>query len=145
MKLLSEKLGSVKLKAVREEFQQKISSYEERAESCATCKTPGACCLDEHFVNVRISKLEAVAIDSVLSQLHVTDQSRIYHRIEKAAEGLGSSDTFACPRYERGVGCLVHEEAKPLPCIQHACYRRREDLPPDALLDEAEAKVDRLN
>ena len=32
-----------------------------------------------------------------------------------------------------------------MPCIQHACYENAADLPPDELLDAAEAEVDRLN
>ena len=58
-------------------------------------------------------------------------------------------DTFAqvysCPLFVKGVGCLVHRRAKPAPCIQHACYEREEDLPPDDLVNENEAFIDRLN
>ncbi|MBL0239589.1 MAG: hypothetical protein IPQ00_03285 [Chloracidobacterium sp.] len=43
------------------------------------------------------------------------------------------------------TGCLVHLRAKPLPCIQLACYESAADLPPDELLDQAEAAVDDLN
>jgi hypothetical protein len=39
---------------------------------------------------------------------------------------------------------LIHE-VKPIPCIQHACYERAEDLPPDELQTAAEKKVERLN
>ena len=52
--------------------------------------------------------------------------------------------TFSCPLFEKEVGCLIHP-VKPVPCIQHACYERREDLPPDKLQEETEAKIDRLN
>ena len=53
--------------------------------------------------------------------------------------------TYACPLFEKGVGCLVHNSAKPLPCIAHACYEREADLPPDELLTEREIKIAELN
>lgn len=52
---------------------------------------------------------------------------------------------FACPLFERGVGCLVHEKAKPLACIAHACYEKQEDLPPESLLTEREGLIEKLN
>ena len=39
---------------------------------------------------------------------------------------------------------LVHAEAKPLPCIHHACYENEKDLPPDELLAEHEGLVNRI-
>jgi hypothetical protein len=39
----------------------------------------------------------------------------------------------------------VHERGKPLPCVAHACYENKEDLPPDALLARAEETVGELN
>src|SRR5260221_6504627 len=146
MKLVSEKHGIEKLAEIRESFRTRIArDFEHKAASCETCKTPGACCLDAHFVNVRISKLEAVAIRQVLSRLPITVRERVYGRIESVAQGLSEDDTYACPLYEKGIGCLVHAEAKPVPCIQHACYEHNEDLPPDEMLDEAEVRIDRLN
>ena len=78
-------------------------------------------------------------------------QSEIYGRIETAvekydlkSEGDTFQKTFACPLFEKGAGCLIHE-VKPVPCIQHACYERREDLPPDELENEIEAKIENLN
>ena len=53
--------------------------------------------------------------------------------------------TYACPLFEKGTGCLVHETAKPLPCIAHACYESQTDLPPDELLDAAELAIHSLN
>jgi hypothetical protein len=47
--------------------------------------------------------------------------------------------------FEKGVGCLVHLDGKPVPCIVHACYDRREDLPPDEVQLEAEVKIADLN
>ena len=150
MKPLSESKALIKLGAIRNEFAGEIRrSYEHRATSCATCKTPGACCLDEHFVNVRITRLEASAIGNVLETLPQGLRGRVYLRIVDAIEKYGlneqSRETYACPLFEKGIGCLVHATAKPLPCIAHACYERKEDLPPDELLTERESAIDALN
>jgi hypothetical protein len=149
--MLSESRGIEKLNRLREEFRASIrDGYESRAKSCADCETPGACCLDAHFVNVRISRLEAVAIRRELDALEVTHREIVHSRIEDAVrrfrlDGSDGSRTYACPLYEPGVGCLVHDTAKPLPCIQHACYENKEDLPPDGVLEKAELAVERLN
>jgi len=127
-------------------------NYEHRAKSCSACETPGVCCTDAHFVNVRISRLEAVAIRNVIARLPDSKADEVYRRIDESIDKYGLStrpnDTeqkFACPLFEKGIGCLVHNEGKPLPCIMHACYEREEHLPPDELLDEKEAAVERLN
>ncbi|MBA2734572.1 MAG: hypothetical protein H0U54_17055, partial [Acidobacteria bacterium] len=41
-------------------------NYEQAAENCGTCPTRGVCCTDAHFVNVHITRLEAVAIRETL-------------------------------------------------------------------------------
>lgn len=153
MKTISRTSAILQLTEIREDLRETVSSgYEHRAKSCVTCDTPGACCLDEHFVNVRISRLEAVAIGNVIRSLPPGKQAELAEKIDESIEKYGlvetNSDltkTFACPLYEKGTGCLVHAEAKPMPCIQHACYENAADLPPDELLDAAEAKVDALN
>src|SRR5262249_39267295 len=127
------------------------SEYEHKAKPCSACETPGACCLDAHFVNVRISRLEAVAITKTLDALGDDRRSNVYRRIDDVIRRFGLNDgeastkTFACPLYERAIGCLLHDTAKPLPCIAHACYENKEDLPPDELLDSAELAVEQLN
>ncbi|MEO8647977.1 MAG: hypothetical protein ABI539_02305 [Acidobacteriota bacterium] len=153
MKLLSKTLALKKLALLREGFAQVIKgSYESRAKSCAACTTPGACCLDEHFVNVRITTLEAVAIRKTIDQFDERRRLAVYERVDQTVVKFGLSkgddvgqQTYACPLFEAGRGCLVHETAKPLPCIHHACYEKRADLPPDRLLDEGEEKIARLN
>ena len=152
MKILPERKALETLNEIRTNYAAVIrSDYEHRAKSCVTCDTPGACCLDEHFVNVHISRLEAVAICDVIEKLEPEKRVQIAERVDAAIQkyGLSGSDgnlnTFACPLYEKGSGCLVHAEAKPLPCIQHACYETAGDLPPDELLDAAETAVDVLN
>jgi hypothetical protein len=153
MKTLSESAGITKLGEIREGFRQRISDgYEHNAMACAECLTPGACCLDAHFVNVRISRLEAAAIKGKLESLPAAKYAAIVERIDNVItdfrlDGDPEADqkTYACPLYERGSGCLVHDGGKPLPCIHHACYERENDLPPDELLSDAELAVERLN
>lgn len=152
MKTLSEKQALLKLRGLKNAFRDNIrQNYEHRAKSCETCETKGACCLDAHFVNVHITKLEAVLIKKELEKLPSEKQTEIYERIENtiktyslSAEGDTFSQTFACPLFEQNTGCLIHS-VKPIPCIQHACYDRKEDLPPDEFQEIAEAKIEKLN
>lgn len=148
-KLVSETQALKVLDRVRDEFRSAVGVYEQKASGCAECSTPGACCLDEHFVNVRISRLEAVAIRNALTELPDDEYEDVLRKITTTINRYrlrtDSDKTYACPLYDRAAGCLVHETAKPLPCIHHACYERKEDLPPDKLLDEAELAVERLN
>lgn len=151
MKPLSEKQALLKLRELKNDFRETIKqNYEHRAKSCETCETKGICCLDVHFVNVHITKLEAVLIKEELKKLSIEKQKEIYERIEKtietyklSSEGDTFSQTFACPLFEKNVGCLVHS-VKPIPCIQHACYEREEDLPPDELQQNTEEKIEKL-
>ena len=143
MRLISESLAIENVRKIREDFRSLIERrFEHRAKPCSTCETPGVCCLDEHFVNVRISRLEAAAIRKAVAGLDEETQTAVETRLEKIDPG---AEFYACPLYQAGVGCLVHESAKPLPCIAHACYEKREDLPPDELLAMREATIDRLN
>ncbi|MBK7709335.1 MAG: hypothetical protein IPJ30_27155 [Acidobacteria bacterium] len=152
MKRFSEKLGLRKLADVKAAFRARIvDEFEFRAKSCVTCETKGACCLDAHFVNVHISRLEAVAMRKRLETLDPELRAAVDERITEAIakykldEALDTfAATYACPLFEKGIGCLVHD-VKPAACIGHACYEREEDLPPDQLLDAAEAEIDRLN
>lgn len=153
MKILSERRALETLNEIRTNYASVIrSDYEHRARSCVTCDTPGACCLDEHFVNVHISRLEAVAINKVLDALPENEQKRVRERTETTIRKYALSEdddtfalTYACPLFDKSVGCLVHDKAKPLPCIQHACYENATDLPPAELLSENERAVDDLN
>ena len=104
------------------------------------------------FVNVHITRLEAAAIRETLGKLGVKREKEIYERVEETiekynltAEGDTFTQKFACPLFERSIGCLVHSEGKPAPCIQHACYENKEDLPPDELQEEVENGIERLN
>lgn len=152
MKMLAETKSLEKLKSLKTGYKNRIADdYEHRAKDCLTCETKGLCCLDEHFVNIHITKLEAVLIGKTLQKFSDEKQLEIYERVENAIEkydlksdGDTFEKTFACPLFEKETGCLIHE-VKPIPCIQHACYERREDLPPDSLQTETEEKIERLN
>lgn len=153
MKLLSEKRALAKLHQLKTRFAARLrTDYEHRAKDCVTCETPGACCLDAHFVNVHITHLEATAIRNVIGTLSEDIQTKVSQRIEEtiskyelSTAGDTFSKTYACPLFEKGVGCLVHHDGKPLPCIAHACYENKEDLPPDELVTEHESLVEKLN
>lgn len=153
MRIKSETAALEKLHELKTEFARRIKTdHEHLAKSCATCETPGACCLDAHFVNVHITRLEAKAIAKVIEELPHDKMQKIFRRLDETIERFALSSegdtfrkTFACPLYEKGVGCLVHERGKPLPCIAHACYEKKEDLPPDELLSEQEGLVEKLN
>lgn len=150
---ISEQNALAKLDALRSDFRSIIAErYEHRAKPCAVCETPGACCLDEHFVNVHVSRIEAVAIGKAIADLPTQTKKAVRERTAqvikkyKLDEAIDTRTvTYACPLFEKGTGCLVHDTAKPLPCIMHACYSSAADLPPDKLLDEAELAVSRLN
>ena len=152
MKILSENQALARLGVIRDGVTKTIRDvYEHKAAPCATCSTPGACCLDEHFVNVRISRIEAVAINAVIDALPEERSGAVRERIDRAiAEYDLRSDAehdnkFACPLFEKELGCLVHDVAKPIPCIVHACYESAADLPPSAITEAAELAIDRLN
>jgi len=153
MKFLSESESLTRLKKIKAAYQNLIQSrYEPKAKSCLTCQTQGSCCTDAHFVNVHITRLEAVAIRESLRRFSEEKQRQIFRRVEETVEkydlkscGDTFIKTFACPLFEKGIGCLVHREAKPVPCIQHACYENKKDLPPDELQTENENLIEHLN
>ena len=138
---------------MKSEFARRIrEDFEPKAKNCLTCDVQGACCQDAHFVNVHITRLEAVEISEVLDALPSEKRDEVRQRIEEAIakyDLLSAGDTFAktyaCPLFERGTGCLVHHRGKPLVCIAHACYENKDDLPPDELLAEQEERVEKLN
>lgn len=152
MRLRSETAGIEKLSKIRSEFAAEIQvGYEHKAKPCSKCASPGICCRDAHFVNVRITRLEAAAIRSALESLGTERLDAVNARVDETitryrlTETDGEHKTYACPLFEARVGCLVHETAKPLPCIAHACYDDPADLPPDNLLAEREAAILNLN
>ena len=153
LRLLSEQKALGQLQKLKTDFKNQIADgYEYRAKNCLTCDTQGACCIDAHFVNAHISRLEAIAIRQVIKKLPETKQDEINARIEATVEKYGLrtdgdtfAQTFACPLFEKGIGCLVHQTGKPVPCITHACYENAADLPSDDLQTEQEKRIDDLN
>jgi hypothetical protein len=156
MKTLTEAAALARLQRGKAAFQSHIKlNYERAARPCAECATPGVCCTDAHFVNVHITRLEAVAIRETLRRTPRLDddaRSSVYERARAAVARYGltvAGDTFArtysCPLFAPGAGCLVHARAKPAPCVQHACYDDWRDVPPAELQWRTEARVEKLN
>jgi hypothetical protein len=156
MKRLTEVEALARLRRGKAAYQSHVKrTYEHAARPCRACPTPGACCTDAHFVNVHITRLEAVAIRDTLARTpRLTPDGRrtVYARARAAVArydlrpaGDTFAQTFACPLFEPGAGCLVHSRAKPAPCVQHACYDDWEDVPPAALQWRAESRVEQLN
>jgi len=156
MRRLTEAEGLARLRRGKAAFQTHIKlGYEHRARDCRTCPTPGACCTDAHFVNVHVTRLEAVAIRDTLARTpRLTEDERraVYARAREAVRRYGlaaAGDTFArtysCPLFIAGRGCLVHQRAKPAPCVQHACYDNWEDVPPASIQWREERRIERLN
>src|ERR671921_639353 len=129
MRGVSEREASARLKRGKVRFQTPVKlHYEHRALSCRACPTPGVCCTDAHFVNVHITRLEAVAIRDTLAltpRLSEDERRAVYLRAHETVNRYGlapAGDTFAktfsCPLFMKGAGCLVHQRAKPAPCVQ---------------------------
>jgi hypothetical protein len=153
---VKEHAALARLQRVKSAYQSFIKlNYERAAEDCSTCPTRGVCCTDAHFVNVHITRLEAVAIRETLRgtpRLSDAGRRAVYLRAREAvkrfslrATGDTFRQTFSCPLYEPSLGCLVHARAKPAPCIQHACYENWEDLPPTSLQARTEHRIEQLN
>jgi hypothetical protein len=156
MKRLSEVDALARLRREKAAYQSHVKiNYEHAARSCRQCPTPGVCCTDAHFVNVHVTRLEAVAISDTLARTpRLTDDERraVFARARDAvsryrlrAAGDTYAQTFACPLFAPGTGCLVHARSKPAPCVQHACYDNWEDVPPASLQWRTESRVERLN
>ena len=156
MKQLTEQAALARLQRTKRAYQSHIKlTYEPAARDCRVCPTPGVCCTDAHFVNVHITRLEAVAIRETISRTPRLDEAErraVYERARAAvgryclrASGDTYAQTYSCPLFAPGVGCLVHARAKPAPCVQHACYDNWQDVPPTSLQWRAERRVEQLN
>jgi hypothetical protein len=154
---VNEQEALAELKRAKTAYQTFIrDNFEFAAADCSVCPTFGACCTDAHFVNVHITRLEAVAIrESIVDNPNLTENEKksVFKRVEETIEKYDLTDagdtfaqTFSCPLFVQKIGCLVHNKGeKPVPCIQHACYERETDLPPTCLQDNVEQKIERLN
>src|ERR1051326_7259131 len=78
MKKLSEAEALARLQQSKAAFQTHVKlNFEHRALDCRACPTPGVCCTDAHFVNVNITRLEAVAIRETIRRTpRLTDEER---------------------------------------------------------------------
>jgi len=156
MRKLSEAEALARLRRSKAAFQTHVKlNFEHRAVDCRACPTPGVCCTDAHFVNVHITRLEAVAVRETIERtprLNTEERRAVYVRAREVVGRYGLSaagDTFAqtysCPLFVKDVGCLVHRRAKPAPCIQHACYEDWLDVPPQDFQWREERRVEQLN
>ena len=156
MRTLSEPDALARLQRLKAAYQTHVKlNFEPAARDCRTCPTAGVCCTDAHFVNVHVTRLEAVALRETIRRTpRLTDDERraVYARAREAVARYGLraggdtyAQTFSCPLYVPRAGCLVHRRAKPAPCIQHACYDSWEDVPPVGLQWRTESRVERLN
>ena len=156
MQQLTEAAALARLQREKRAYQSHIKlAYEPAARSCRACPTPGVCCTDAHFVNVHITRLEAVAIRATIARTPRLDErarravynraAAAVHRYNLSATGDTYAQTYSCPLYAPGTGCLVHARAKPAPCIQHACYDNWQDVPPTSLQWRTERRVEQLN
>jgi hypothetical protein len=156
MKSLTEAAALARLRREKADYQSHVKRvYERAARPCSQCPTPGVCCTDAHFVNVHVTRLEAVAIVETLRRtprLTAEAKRAVYARARAAvarydlrAAGDTFAQTYSCPLFEPGAGCVVHARSKPAPCIQHACYDAWEDVPPAQLQWRTESRVERLN
>lgn len=156
MRKLSEAEALARLRRGKAAFQTNVKlKFEGRALDCRACPTPGVCCTDEHFVNVHVTRLEAVAIRETIAltpRLSDAGRGAVYERARAAvaryglrAAGDTFARTFACPLFVAGAGCLVHRRAKPAPCVQHACYEDWSDVPPLDLQWREERRIEQLN
>lgn len=144
----------VQLRRIKDGFSAHIATeFAWKARDCGSCPAP--CCGDAEFVNVNITRLEGEAIMRTLEnspRITPEHRERIVARARDAVARYGldrTTDTFAntyaCPLFEPGKGCLVHYKAKPAPCIQHGCYDDWRDLPDEIEMRRVERRVARLN
>ncbi|MEW6734925.1 MAG: hypothetical protein AB1489_26785 [Acidobacteriota bacterium] len=154
MRDLEEAKALVQLRRSKQRFAQYIQdNYAYKAVDCRTCTT--ICCIDDHFVNINITRLEARAIWQTLSNSPRISAEKFNEIIKRArqlvekyrltTQGETFRQTYSCPLYESGIGCLVHWKAKPAPCIQHGCYENWQDLPDTAEFARVERRIEQIN
>lgn len=83
--------------------------------------------------------------DEKLRQKVVERTTEAILKYKLSSDGDTYARKFACPLFEKGVGCLIHETGKPVACMTHACYENEQDLPPDELQTAQEQKIDNLS
>ncbi|HZS47555.1 MAG TPA: hypothetical protein VFC63_20960 [Blastocatellia bacterium] len=153
MRKINESEALARLKRIKDNFRAYIGRHSQNAIDCSTCSMP--CCQDSKFVNVNITRLEATAILRTLQQSPRISKQKFYQIITKAeqtvvrhrldAVGDTFKQTYSCPLFEKGVGCLVHYKAKPAPCIQFGCYEDWQDIPDMTEFHRVQRRVERLH
>src|SRR5205085_827617 len=84
-----ERSALAQLQRVKAAYQSFVKlNYEHAAQDCRTCPTRGVCCTDEHFVNVHITRLEAVAIRAHVERTPRLDEKRRHDVYERAREAV---------------------------------------------------------
>lgn len=152
MKKIAEPQALIQLRRAKQGFSEYISqNYGAKAKDCRSCTT--VCCADSDFVNVNITRLEAVAIWQTLNSSPRIGKERLEKVLARAREAIEKyqlteqgdtfKQTYSCPLFDQG--CLVHWKAKPAPCIQHGCYDNWQDLPDTHQFARVEKRVEQLN
>src|SRR3954469_4261887 len=114
MRKLSEAEALARLRRSKAGFQTHVKlNFEHRARDCRACPTPGVCCTDAHFVNVHITRLEAVAVRETLERtprLTYEERRAVYERARAcvgryglAAAGDTFAQTYSCPLFVKGA------------------------------------------
>lgn len=153
MQKMPEAKALVQLRRAKQGFSDYITkNYAFKAKDCRTCTT--VCCADSDFVNVNITRLEAVAIWNTLKNSSRITKEKFAEIIERTRQTINKyklsdlgdtfSQTYSCPLFEPNIGCLVHWKAKPAPCIQHGCYEDWHDLPDAKEFARVEKRVEQL-
>src|ERR687893_1122930 len=110
MRRLTEAEALARLQRGKAAFQTHVKlNFEHRARDCRACPTPGVCCTDAHFVNVHITRLEAVAVRETLERtprLKEEERRAVYARARAAVARYGLraggdtfAQTFSCPLF----------------------------------------------
>src|ERR1051325_11766618 len=90
---LEEAEALARLQRVKSSYQTHIKlNYEHAATDCRACPVRGVCCTDAHFVNVHITRLEAVALRETLRRsprLTFDGARAVYIRAREAVERYG--------------------------------------------------------
>ena len=110
MRRLTEAEALALLQRGKAAFQTHVKlNFEHRARDCRACPTPGVCCTDAHFVNVHITRLEAVAVRETVRRIVsriATASSRVMWTFTKCASvqhapGVGHArqSTARCSKF----------------------------------------------
>src|SRR6059058_5970945 len=104
MRKLSEAEALARLQRSKAAFQAHVKiNFEHRAVDCRACPTPGACCTDAHFVNVNITRLEAVAIRETIRRTPRLTEDDKARCLQSRARGGCALRTHCFGRHVRAL------------------------------------------